>query len=103
MKNKAAKTNHLIRKQAIRHYLHDKRKDTFTFMGLWNDKEPFPLAELIAVQQSYIIQLKADMGDCETLFALQEIRREETTLEQLLHKLKILQRHKKDIRGIKNR
>ena len=37
------------------------------------------------------------MGDCETLFALQEIRREETTLEQLLHKLKILQRHKKDI------
>lgn len=103
MKSRIAKENRLVRVAAIKHYLHDKRKDTFTFMGLWNDKEPFPLAELIAVQQSYITQLKADMGDCETLFALQEIRREETTLEQLLHKLKILQRHKKGIIGIKNR
>lgn len=86
MQSKTAKTNPLIRKQAIKHYLVDKRTQPFTFMSLWNDAEPYPLAELIEVQQNLIVTLKAAMGDCETVGALYEIKQEETTLKQLLHK-----------------
>lgn len=88
MKNKAAKTNHLIRKQAIRHYLHEKRADTFTFMSLWNDNEPFPLAELIAVQQVYIEQMKSELIEGQ-VFTESQIRSEELTLQRL----RALQKH----------
>ena len=83
MKNKAAKTNHLIRKQAIRHYLHEKRADTFTFMGLWNDEEPYPLVELMAVQHVYSELIEGQV------FTESQIRSEELTLQRL----QALQKH----------
>lgn len=83
-----AKTNHLIRKQAIRHYLHEKRADTFTFMGLWNDEEPYPLVELMAVQQVYIEQMKSELIEGQ-VFTESQIRSEELTLQRL----QALQKH----------
>lgn len=79
-----AKTNHLIRRQAIRHYLHERRKDTFTFMSLWNDAEPYPLKELIIAQLFYVDGLKADaenLKEPEHIRSL--IRSEEMTLQRL--------------------
>ena len=68
-----AKTNHLIRRQAIKHYLHDKRRDVFTFMSLWNDEEPYPLNELIIAQLFFVDELKAD-ATLQRLQALQKQR-----------------------------
>lgn len=79
-----AKTNHLVRRQAIKHYLHEKRTDTFTFLSLWNDNEPYPLNELIIAQLFYVDGLKADakeMSNPEHIASL--IKSEELTLQRL--------------------
>ena len=77
-----AKTNHLIRRQAIKHYLHDKRKDVFTFMSLWNDNEPYPLNELIIAQLFFVDELNAkNLKEPEYIQSL--IRSEEVTLQRL--------------------
>ncbi|STO65166.1 Uncharacterised protein [Haemophilus parahaemolyticus] len=79
-----AKTNHLIRRQAIKHYLHDKRRDVFTFMSLWNDEEPYPLSELIIAQLFYIDELKADAKNLKEPEHIQSlIRSEEVTLQKI--------------------
>ena len=79
-----AKTNHLIRRQAIKHYLHDKRRDVFTFMSLWNDNEPYPLNELIITQLFFVDELKADAKNLKEPEHIQSlIRSEEVTLQRL--------------------
>lgn len=79
-----AKTNHLIRRQAIKHYLHEKRADTFTFMSLWNDNEPYPLNELIIAQLFFVDELKADAKNLKESEYIQSlIKSEELTLQRL--------------------
>lgn len=79
-----AKTNHLIRRQAIKHYLHEKRADVFMFMSLWNDNEPYPLNELIIAQLFFVDELKADAKNLKEPEHIQSlIRSEEVTLQGL--------------------
>ncbi|AHG73266.1 hypothetical protein X781_11180 [Mannheimia sp. USDA-ARS-USMARC-1261] len=45
MKAKIAKNNFVLMDLAIDYYLH-RGTPPYTFMSLWNDKEPYPLNEL---------------------------------------------------------
>lgn len=80
MKCAIAKHNDLLLKQAINHYR--KSSDTFTFLSLYSDFEPYPISEVVDV-------LKLKIHDLESeLEPWRKLGREHETLETQLYALK---------------
>lgn len=67
MRANAAKQNPLVFDQAIKHYLtQGKPTPEFTFMSLWNDAEPYPLAEEINTAGERLALLQANFKEQPT-------------------------------------
>ncbi|QPB42668.1 hypothetical protein [Rodentibacter haemolyticus] len=66
MKCEIAKKSEVIILQAIKHYDRQGSKTpVFTFISLYDDNEPYPLAELISVLERQIIALNKQ-PDCDS-------------------------------------
>lgn len=86
MRADTAKHNHLIREQAIKYYLNQgKPTPEFTFISLWNDAEPYPLAEVIIVLNEHLNTLNANFKDSQTEMLRREIEACSVAYERLVH------------------
>lgn len=90
MKSKHAKQ--FLRPQAIHHYITDYKPNTYRFMSLWDDNEPYPIEELIIIQEEHISTLKAEykqilaLGKDTTHFLQEQIEKAEQMLKRIKHR-----------------
>lgn len=71
---------------AIKHYLNGG--GIYRFMSLYDDNEPFPIDEVIALQKERIGEFKAELSRCYTDFLQEEITKNERLLKRLELKAK---------------
>lgn len=80
-KIKAKYSKAILRLRAIAHYL--QSNSLFQFMSLYDDKEPYPLKEVIYFQQQHIQTLKEQMARCPCDFYQAQITKAENQLRKL--------------------